>query len=86
MIFKTAPRVTCIGSQSAGANGATTALVLPGGYKTRFSNCSVFYPNGESLVRKGLTPDIEVRPTIEGIKQHRDEVLERALEYARTNK
>ncbi len=86
MMFKTAPRVTCIGSQTAGADGAVSALALPGGYKTRFSNCSVFYPNGESLVRKGLTPDIEVKPTVEGVKHHRDEVLERALEFARANK
>jgi hypothetical protein len=40
--------------------------------------------DGKQLQRVGLVPDIEVKPTIEGIRQSRDEVLERALEYAQT--
>ena len=46
-----------------------------------------FQPNvlpdadGRQLQRIGLVPDLEVRPTIEGLQNGRDEVLEAAIEY-----
>jgi hypothetical protein len=33
------------------------------------------------LQRVGLLPDIEVKPTIQGIREGRDEVQERAIAY-----
>ncbi len=42
---------------------------------------NVSHADGRQLQRLGLTPDVEVKPTIEGIRQGRDEVLEKALEY-----
>jgi hypothetical protein len=35
----------------------------------------------KQLQRVGLVPDVEVRPTIAGIRAGRDEVLERAVSY-----
>ena len=43
------------------------------------SGIGVFYPDRKPTQRVGIVPDIEVRPTIEGVRQGRDEVLERAL-------
>jgi C-terminal processing protease CtpA/Prc len=72
-----------IGSHTGGANGEITTFSLPGGIGTGITGQSVKFPDGRQLQRLGLTPDIEVRPTIKGIQAGRDEVLERAVEYLR---
>jgi hypothetical protein len=38
------------------------------------------------MQRKGIQPDIYVQPTIKGIQSGKDEVLERAVKYIRTEK
>jgi C-terminal processing protease CtpA/Prc len=43
------------------------------------SGIGVFYPDKKPTQRVGIVPDIEARPTIQGIRSGRDEVLERAL-------
>jgi C-terminal processing protease CtpA/Prc len=40
----------------------------------------VYYPNGGETQRIGIVPDIEVKPTIEGIRNNKDELLEKAIE------
>jgi len=42
---------------------------------------NVRWPDGKQLQRVGLQPDVPVTPTIRGIREGRDEVLEKALEY-----
>jgi C-terminal processing protease CtpA/Prc len=39
----------------------------------------VYYPKGKETQRIGIVPDIEVKPTIQGIKDGRDELLEKAI-------
>jgi C-terminal processing protease CtpA/Prc len=39
----------------------------------------VFYPNKRPTQGVGIVPNVEVRPTIAGIRAGRDEVLEEAL-------
>ena len=43
------------------------------------SGIGVFYPDKKPTQRVGILPDIEVKPTIAGIRAGRDEVLEQAL-------
>jgi C-terminal processing protease CtpA/Prc len=43
------------------------------------SGIGVFYPDKKPTQRVGIIPDVEVRPTIQGIRSGRDEVLEAAL-------
>jgi carboxyl-terminal processing protease len=87
MALRTAPNVTCIGSQTAGADGNVSMITLPGNFKTYISGLGVYYPDGRETQRIGIIPDIEVKPTIEGIRAGRDEVLEKAIEIAqRTDK
>ncbi len=69
------------GSQTAGANGDVTNLSLPGGLFVSFRGHDVRHADGRQLQRVGLRPDVEVRPTLEGIRAGRDEVLERALAF-----
>ncbi|RUT79671.1 hypothetical protein [Ancylomarina longa] len=45
-----------------------------------FSGIGVYYPNGNKTQRIGIVPDIEVKQTIAGIRQHKDEVLDKAIE------
>jgi C-terminal processing protease CtpA/Prc len=70
-----------VGSSTAGANGEITNFSVPGGIAIGFSGQSVKFPDGRQLQRIGLSPDVEVRPTIKGIREGRDEVLDRAIKY-----
>jgi carboxyl-terminal processing protease len=86
MALRTAPQSKVIGSQTAGADGNVTFLSLPGDVQTLFSGLGVYYPDGTPTQRVGIVPDIEVRPTLKGVRAGRDEVLDRALEYIRTGR
>ena len=76
LFFKAANGTTFVGSPTTGANGDVTSLILPGGLQVRFTGHDVRWPDGRQLQRIGLVPDIEVKPTIAGIRAGRDEVLE----------
>ncbi|WP_294959772.1 S41 family peptidase [uncultured Flavobacterium sp.] len=86
MCFQTAGNTTIIGSQTAGADGNVTEFDLVKAFYTRFSGIGVYYPDGRETQRIGIVPDIEVKPTIQGIQQGRDEVLERALLFIKNGK
>jgi C-terminal processing protease CtpA/Prc len=80
MAFRSAPNVTVIGSTTAGADGNVSPISLPGNIRTMISGLGVYYPDGTQTQRVGILPDIEVKPTIEGIREGRDELLEKAME------
>ena len=80
MAFRAGDKTTVIGSTTAGADGNVSRIDLPGGMRTVISGIGVYYPDGKETQRIGIVPDIEVTPTIEGIKSGRDEVLEKAIE------
>ncbi len=79
MAFRAAPDALVVGSTTAGADGNVSPLALPGGLRTMISGIGVFYPDKSPTQRVGILPDIEVRPTIAGLRAGRDEVLEAAL-------
>ncbi|MGD2089277.1 MAG: S41 family peptidase [Candidatus Aminicenantes bacterium] len=85
MLFQTAPDVTIIGSQTAGADGNVSYFYLPGNIITVFTGIGVYYPDGTPTQRIGIVPDINVRPTIAGIQQGQDEVLQRAIQFIQDN-
>ncbi|MCM4161264.1 peptidase S41 [Antarcticibacterium flavum] len=80
MALQTAPNVTTIGSQTAGADGNISDISFLGGFTTYISGIGVFYPDGRETQRIGIVPDIEIKPGIRGINDGRDEVLEKAIE------
>lgn len=82
MALQTAPDVVVIGSQTSGADGNVSDISMLGKFKTYISGIGVFYPDGRETQRIGIVPDIEVKTTLEGVKQEKDEVLETALEVA----
>lgn len=79
MALRTAPDVTVIGSTTAGADGNVSRIQLPGKIGTMISGIGVFYPDGRGTQRVGIVPDIELRPTIKGLSEGRDELLEKAI-------
>lgn len=81
MALRAGPRAVVVGSTTAGADGNVSRIPLPGGLMTLISGIGVFYPDGTPTQRVGIVPDIEARPTIEGIRAGRDEVLEAALRH-----
>lgn len=80
MMLKQNPTTKVIGSNTSGANGNVIKLKIMN-IGTMFSGLGAFYPDGRETQRIGIVPDIEVKPTIKGIQENRDEVLDRALEY-----
>jgi C-terminal processing protease CtpA/Prc len=80
MSFRAGRDVTVVGSTTAAADGNVSRILLPGGLRTMISGIGVHYPNGGETQRIGIEPDVLVRPTIEGIRAGRDELMERAVE------
>src|SRR5262249_44721072 len=73
MAFRTAPGAKVVGSTTAGADGNVSAIPLPGGVRSAISGIGVFYPDKKPTQRVGILADIEVKPTIAGVKAGRDE-------------
>jgi hypothetical protein len=67
-------------AEAVGANGDVSSFVLPGGVTVRFTGQAVMHPDGRQLQRVGLLPDVEVHPTIQGLREGRDEVLLAAID------
>ncbi len=80
MCLQTIDRAVTIGSQTAGADGKNIGFEYLGGYRTSMTSQGVFYPDGNQTQRIGIKIDIEVKPTIKGLIDGRDEVLEKAIE------
>ncbi|MDR0575113.1 MAG: peptidase S41 [Tannerella sp.] len=80
MAFRAGDNTTIVGSTTAGADGNVSTILLPGGLQTRISGIGVYYPDGTKTQRIGIVPDILAEPTINGIKQGKDEILEKAIE------
>lgn len=73
------PNSVKIGSTTAAADGDVRMIYLPGYMRVYATFLGVYYPDYTPTQRIGIIPDHEVYPTIEGIRQGRDEVLEYAL-------
>lgn len=84
MALRVSPNATVIGSTTAGADGNVSNFSLPGGLGTMISGIGVYYPDGRETQRIGIVPDVEIKPTIEGIKNGRDELMEKAIEIIKS--
>ena len=80
MAFQAGSNTTVIGSTTAGADGNVSSFYLPGNLKTMISGIGVYYPDGSETQVVGIVPDVFVYPTIKGIQQGRDELLDKAIE------
>lgn len=80
MALRTIPTSVVVGSATAGADGNITEFPLGENISAIYSSIGVYYPDGRETQRIGIIPDIEVTPTIKGIKEGRDELIEKAIE------
>ena len=71
---------------TAGADGNVSRISLPGNILTMISGLGVYYPDGTETQRKGVKIDIVIHPSIKGIKEGKDELLEKAIEIINTGK
>ncbi len=72
-----------IGSRTAGANGNVVKIKLPNNSYLYFTGMRVLTQDMKDLYGNGITPDIEITPTINGVKLGLDELLEYAIQYAK---
>jgi C-terminal processing protease CtpA/Prc len=59
----------------------STEFDVPGGAMVHFGGARVRWPDGRLLKDGGVQPDIEVVPTVAGLREGRDEVLDRAVAF-----
>lgn len=82
MAFRAAPGAIVVGSTTAGADGNVSQIPLFADMPGLISGIGVFYPDRRPTQRVGIVPDVEVRPTVAGLRDGRDEVLEAAVSHA----
>jgi C-terminal processing protease CtpA/Prc len=80
LFLSAAAKVTFVGTPTSGTNGNITRLFLPGAIQANFAAMEISHPDGAPLQRVGILPDVWIEPTVKGLQQGRDEVLERAVE------
>lgn len=71
---------TLIGSPTAGTNGNTNFINLPGNCRIMWTGMKVLKHDGSQLHLIGYEPDIVVERSIEALRNNRDESLIKALE------
>ena len=86
LIFSAATDVTFIGTPTNGTDGDITDFVLPGGLSVVFMGHDVRHGDGRQLQRVGVQPHITGAPTIGGIREGRDEVMEAAVKHLQTQR
>lgn len=73
---------TFVGESSAGTNGDVNTFGVPGGFEVRFTGMRVSGPDGSTIHGRGITPDVIVHPTAQGVRAGRDEILEAGIAIA----
>lgn len=74
---------TVIGQKTTGSTGNVLQYTLPGNINVIWSGMLVKNLDGSQFHGIGVIPDIEVKETIKGLSEGRDEILDEALEYLR---
>jgi C-terminal processing protease CtpA/Prc len=72
-----------VGQATAGTNGNVNVLVLPGGYRVPWTGMRVLKHDGSQHHLVGIQPTIPATRSIAGVREGRDELLERALAVIR---
>ena len=72
-----------VGQPTAGTNGNVNPFRVPGGYRVRFTGMLVVKHDGSQHHLIGIQPTVPAERTREGVREGRDELLERALELVR---
>ncbi|MEI6587537.1 MAG: S41 family peptidase [Candidatus Moraniibacteriota bacterium] len=71
---------TLIGEKSFGKGTVQELISLPQGSSVKVTVAKWLTPNGDYIMEKGISPDIEVKMTPEDYKNEKDPQLDRAME------
>jgi len=74
---------TIVGQPTAGTNGNINPLSLPGGFRVIWTGMRVVKHDGSRHHGVGILPQVRVERTIRGVREERDEFLEKAIAIAR---
>jgi len=69
-----------VGGPTAGTNGNVNPFELPGGYTLSWTGMKVLKHDGSQHHGIGIQPTVPVAPTLKGVREGRDEVLEKGIE------
>ena len=78
--LKAAPNAAIIGSAIFSGWINTTPIVLPGNILTLIPATGLYTPDGRDMLYSGIRLDVELKPTLKGIIEGRDELIEKAIE------
>lgn len=84
--FKGMGRGKVFGQPTGGSTGQPMSFNLPGGGIGNVCSKRDYFTNGLEFIGIGIQPDMAVQPTIKGIAQGKDEVLEAAVQYLKNGK
>lgn len=83
MPFKVTGRALLVGEATAGTFSFTNATSFDNGMRLIVASVRNTFPDGGPFEGVGITPDVEVHPSVQDLKAGRDVVLDRAVELAR---
>jgi C-terminal processing protease CtpA/Prc len=83
LLLAAAPQAIAVGAQSNATTGDLIHVHLPGEVTACLSGQAYTFPDETPIHGCGISPDIEARPSIEGLRAGRDEVLEVAIDRLR---
>lgn len=69
-----------VGQRTAGVTGNANPFTLPSGYRVWWTGMRVIKHDGSLHHITGIRPTVPVERTLEGVREGRDEYLEKALE------
>jgi C-terminal processing protease CtpA/Prc len=72
--------INIVGEPTAGTTGGVTFVEVIDSVVASFTGMKVLHGDGSPFQGIGIIPDVEVHPTIQGIREGRDEILEKGLE------
>lgn len=72
-----------VGQPTAGTNGNVNRFALPGGFQVTFTGMRVLKHDDSQHHLVGIRPTVNAARTVEGLRDGRDELLEKALELIR---
>ena len=78
-------RAELVGTVTFGKGSVQLVYDLSDGSSIHVTSARWFTPNRNEIDQQGLTPDILIAPTEEGLANGRDEILEEAINYLRDN-
>ena len=71
-----------VGERSGGTNGDVSYIQAPGGFEVRYTGVRVSAANGSIVQGRGIVPDVVMHPTVQGVRDGRDELMEAGIATA----